>query len=68
MRFLEHCYQAQATFGKPYTRVHKWLDEFAGKKPHGMRHRRFRHHEAGIMEVQRLWGDEADLCQVGWKV
>ncbi len=57
--------------------VHNWLDEFAGKPPHKMRHRRFRHHEEGIAEVRRLWGDEAalaarqhieaDLSQEGWK-
>ena len=77
MRFLDHCRQASETFGRPYMHVHKWLDEFAGKPPHGMKHRRFRHHEAGIAEVRLKWGEqaaqaarqhiEADLAQEGWK-
>jgi len=77
VRFIEHCARSQATFGNPHENVHLWLDEFAGKPPHGMRHRRFRHHEAGIQEVQQMWGTEAaqaarqhiedDLSQEGWK-
>lgn len=77
MKFLEHCEQAEARFGHSYSHVHLWLDEFAGKPPYGMKHRKIRHHEAGIQEVGRLWGDlaaqvarqhiEADLAQEGWK-
>lgn len=77
MNFLDHCRQSEETFGNAYSQVHEWLDALAGKAPHGMRHRRFRHHEAGIAEVRALWGDqaaeaarqhvEADLAQEGWK-
>ena len=75
--FEQHCAEAQQRFGKPYAEVHQWLDEFAGQPPYGMRHRKKRHHLAGIAEVRRLWGDEAaeaarqhiiaDLKLAGWR-
>ena len=62
--------------GKPFGEVHRWLDEFAGKPPYGMRHRKKRHHEAGVEEVRRQWGEQAaaaarqhiisDLKMEGW--
>jgi hypothetical protein len=74
--FEEHCAETVALWGKPYEEVHHWLDEFAGRPPFGMRHRKKRHHQAGIEEV-RLWGEEAaaaarqhiisDLKIEGWK-
>lgn len=74
--FSQHCADTIAVFGKPYEEVHLWLDEFAGKPPYGMRHRKLRHHRAGIELVRKLWGDEAaeaarlhviaDLKQEGW--
>ena len=77
MQLIEHCRQSQATFGNEFVEVHLWLDEFAGKPPHGMKHRRFRHHEAGIREIEAIWGPlaaqagrqhvESDLAQEGWK-
>jgi len=57
--FEQHCAEALSKFGKPYAEVHRWLDEFAGKPPYGMRHRKKRHHLAGIEEVRKRWGDEA---------
>jgi len=75
--FEQHCAQALQKFGKPYAEVHRWLDEFAGQPPDGMRHRKKRHHLAGIEEVRQLWGDEAaeaagqhiitDLELEGWR-
>ena len=75
--FDHHCAQAFQTFGKPYAEVHLWLDEFAGKPPYGMRHRKKRHHLAGIEEVRQAWGSEAaeaarqhivaDLKTEGWQ-
>ena len=75
--FDQHCAEAQQTFGSPYAEVHRWLDEFAGQPPHGMRHRKKRHHLAGIEEVRKQWGDEAaaaarqhiltDLKLEGWQ-
>ena len=50
--------------------------QFSGKPPYGMRHRKLRHHLAGIEQVRKLWGDQAaaaarlhiiaDLKQEGW--
>ena len=57
--FEEHCAESVRLFGQPFEQVHRWLDEFAGRPPHGMRHRKFRHHQAGIGEVRRRWGEKA---------
>jgi hypothetical protein len=74
--FEQHCSESLGRFGKPFSDVHKWLDELAGRPPWGMRHRKFRHHRAGIEEVRKRWGDEAaaaarqhivsDLKMEGW--
>ena len=53
--FDEHCAESITLIGKPFGDVHRWLDEFAGKPPYEMKHRRIRHHKAGIEEVRRLW-------------
>ena len=77
MMFHQHCEESLKLFGAPYPNVHIWLDEFMGKPGIGMRHRRIRHHLAGIAEVQKQWRDEAakvamqhiksDLAMEGWK-
>jgi len=74
--FEEHCAESVRLFGRPFEQVHRWLDEFAGRPPFGMRHRKLRHHHAGIEEARRRWGDEAaaaarahivaDLKMEGW--
>lgn len=76
MRFEEHCIESIELFGKPYKEVHQWLDEFTGKPGIGMKHRKFRHHEEGIKQAVKLFGEEAgkvarrhimsDLAQEGW--
>jgi hypothetical protein len=73
----QHIAETLTLVGKPFTEVHQWLDEFAGKPPHGMRHRKLRHHLAGIEQMRKLWGDEAaraarqhvisDLKEEGWR-
>ena len=73
----DHCAQALASFGCEFREVHEWLDEFAGKPGYGMRHRRVRHHHAGIEEVYQRWGEDAakaaeqhvmaDLREEGWQ-
>ena len=73
--FEQHCAESVLAFGNPYSEVHRWLDEFAGRPPHGMRHRKSRHHSAGIEEVRKR-GEEAaaaarqhiiaDLKMEGW--
>src|SRR5690242_14820614 len=57
--FAQHCSETTSALGKPFEEIHRWLDEFAGKPPYGMRHRRLRHHEAGVEEVRKRWGHEA---------
>lgn len=74
--FEKHCRKAVSQFGKPYEEIHRWLDEFAGKPGYGMRHRRVRHHLAGIRHVREKFGEEAarvaqqhiiaDLKEEGW--
>lgn len=75
--FNDHCKESIALFGQPYEEIHQWLDEFQGTERYRMRHRRVRHHEAGIQEVIRLFGEEAggavarqhiisDLKEEGW--
>ena len=76
MTFEEHCKESSAIFGKPYEEVHRWLDEFMGAPGIGMKHRRFRHHEAGIRKITKLFGEDAgkvarqhvatDLKEEGW--
>jgi hypothetical protein len=76
-RFEEHCEESLKAFGNDYAEVHRWLDEFAGTPEYGFRHRRKRHHEAGIRQISELLlGSEAasaarlhiktDLKQEGW--
>ena len=57
--FEQHCQESIRLFGQAYGEVHRYLDEFAGKLPYGMRHRKKRHHLAGIAEVVRLFGKKA---------
>lgn len=74
--FVEHCEESYKLFRKTYAEVHNWLDEFAGSKECGMKHRKFRHHEKGIQEAILLFGEEGgraarahiitDLKQDGW--
>jgi hypothetical protein len=59
MMLEDHEKRSLDYFGAEYTEVHKWLDEFAGMPHCGMKHRKFRHHLAGIEEVRKMWGDEA---------
>ncbi|MFA4902274.1 MAG: hypothetical protein WC600_05960 [Desulfobaccales bacterium] len=71
-----HCQESMRRFGQAFEAVHRWLDELAGKPPYGMRHRRVRHHEAGMREAKVLFGDIAgevarhhiisDLKEEGW--
>lgn len=59
--FENHCRESIALFGQAYEEVHLWLDEFHGTEKYKMRHRRVRHHEAGIKEAIKLFGEEAGL-------
>ena len=58
-KFEDHCQESIWLFGDPYEEVHHWLDEFQGTERYRMRHRRMRHHEAGIREAVRRFGEQA---------
>ena len=74
--FEAHCQESIELFGKPFERVHKWLDEFMGTEEYGMRHRNLRHHLEGVKRVIEFFGEEAgevarqhiisDLKEEGW--
>lgn len=76
MKLEDHEKESIKLFGKPYTKVHRWLDEFAGTKQYGMRHRKKRHHLEGLKEIEELFGKEyvevarqhivSDLKEEGW--
>lgn len=77
MKLEEHCLECLQKLGNSYKEVHIWLDEFAGSKKYGMRHRYLRHHQAGILEIGKKFGQIAmqaarlhiisDLKMEGWK-
>lgn len=74
--FEAHCQESIKRFGLPYEDVHRWLDAFQGAPQYKMRHRRVRHHEAGIKQAIELFGETAgavarqhivsDLKEEGW--
>jgi DNA-binding GntR family transcriptional regulator len=57
--FKEHCRECKEKLGEEFPQVHKWLDEFFPRLGFDVRHRDVRHHEDGIEEVRKMWGDEA---------
>ena len=52
MKFEAHREEAIRLLGAPFGEVHEWLDAYASTQL-GARHRRRRHHLAGIEEVRR---------------
>lgn len=76
MTFEEHCEESERLFGRRFEEVHLWLDGWFDKGL-GARHRRVRHHEAGIKQAIEFFGREAgevlrqhiisDLREEGWK-
>jgi hypothetical protein len=77
MTFEQHCLESMKMFGGMFEEVHIWLDKYAGSAEYGYRHRKKRHHEAGIRQVIVLFGEKAgdvarqhiisDLRLEGWK-
>jgi len=57
--YKEHCAECKEKLGKEWYVVHRWLDELFAKMGFHERHRQVRHHEKGIEEVRKMWGDEA---------
>ena len=58
MKQLEHEQQTIEVFGKPWTEVHVFLDQFQPRF-RGPEHRRILHHETGVNEIVRRFGEEA---------
>ena len=56
-----HCKECREKLGKDWDVVHHWLDEFAKAQfAGGMAiHRVHRHHQAGVEEVRKKWGEQA---------
>jgi len=52
-----HCADCVAELGEPFGHVHDWLDAFYPELGHD--HRPERHHDEGVEEVRRMWGDQA---------
>ena len=51
-----HCEECRQKLGKSYEHVHRWLDEFA-RQYHGSKaHRKIRHNENGVRQVEAMWG------------
>jgi hypothetical protein len=60
MKRAEHVAASIKAFGEGFEEVHKWLDGCAvvdGKL--NLNHRRWRHHDEGVEEVRKMWGDKA---------
>jgi hypothetical protein len=57
--FEKHCAATKELLGESFEEVHVWLDELAGKPPSNMKHRRVRHHTAGVEQVRQMYGDQA---------
>jgi DNA-binding GntR family transcriptional regulator len=57
--FIEHCKDCKEQLGEEFPQVHKWLDEYFPILHFDARHRDVRHHEEGIEEVRKMWGDRA---------
>ena len=59
MHYKEHCKDCEKALGKAWEVVHRWLDEYAANYWPSMMHRVHRHHQEGVEEVRKLWGDQA---------
>jgi hypothetical protein len=60
--FTQHCEETTAALGKPFEEGYRWLDEFAGKPPYGMRHCKLRQQLVSIEQVRTLSSDPLTLC------
>jgi hypothetical protein len=63
LRFEKHCAHCIEVLGEPFEEVNLWMDYFHRHPPEGQKyaskHRRYRHHKAGIEQVRAIWGDRA---------
>jgi len=54
----QHCQDCVEQLGEEYREVHIWLDEFFAQMPGDFRHRKYRHHTAGVLEALAKWGEK----------
>lgn len=59
MRISEHEKRCRQELGKPFTKVHRFLDQFATKYNMRMAHRMILHHRLGVEVVGQEFGPEA---------
>lgn len=55
IRLEDHRRESSGVFGETFVEIHRWLDAFVGATEIGLRHRRKRHHVAGVEDVRRLY-------------
>ena len=63
----EHCRKCKQDLGEEFDDVHRWLDGYASKWVEGVHyidvnHRRKRHHDDGVEEVRKLFGEKAAMA------
>ncbi len=61
----DHCKDCKALLGRPFEKVHKFLDQYAEVFDVGTfteYHRTFLHNKRGILLAQEYWGREAGLA------
>jgi len=58
MRLDEHERSSVEKFGKPFTEVHLFLDQYCGRFGVSL-HRLLLHHRLGVEKVRERYGDEA---------
>jgi len=59
MRISQHETHCKQELGKPFTKVHRFLDQFASKYCLSMAHRMILHHRLGVEVVGLEFGPEA---------
>ena len=58
--FEKHCADCVRELGEPFEEVNRWLDELFPRL--GPKHRDARHHEGGVEEARRRWGDRGAMA------
>ncbi len=57
MELEEHEKESIQYFGKPYTEIHNFLDQFY--RHTGAKHRKYYHHLAGLKIIKKRFGEDA---------
>lgn len=54
----QHCADCKAELGEEFRDVHVWLDQFYDPAKCSYMHRAFRHHDKGVSEAFKIWGEK----------